>query len=89
MVRDAGLRALDAVADEPQLARHHRLHAVRAHLLDQLGDAAGARAEYELAARLTLSIPERAYLEARAHRRFGGLPDLAGGSDGDDANSGG
>jgi RNA polymerase sigma factor (sigma-70 family) len=64
----AGLRALDTVAGSPQLARHHRLRAVRAHLLDQLGDAAGARAEYELAARLTLSIPERAYLQARAHR---------------------
>ncbi len=62
----AGLRAVDTAAGDPQLARHHRLHAVRAHLLDQLGDAAGARAEYELAARLTLSIPERAYLEARA-----------------------
>jgi RNA polymerase sigma factor (sigma-70 family) len=65
---DVALRALDAVAGDPQLARHHRLHAVRAHLLDQLGDAAGARGEYELAARLTLSIPERDYLEARAHR---------------------
>jgi RNA polymerase sigma factor (sigma-70 family) len=84
---DAALRTLDAMAGEPQLARHHRLHAVRAHLLDQLGDAAGARAEYELAARLTLSIPERAYLEARAHRRFGDLLGPAGGSDGDDANS--
>ncbi|PWU58322.1 RNA polymerase subunit sigma-24 [Micromonospora globispora] len=65
----AGLRALDTAAGEPVLAGHHRLHAVRAHLLDLTGDAAGARAEYELAARRTLSIPERAYLESRAHRR--------------------
>ena len=64
----AGLRELDAAAGDPVLAGHHRLHAVRAHLLDLTGDAAGARAEYELAARRTLSIPERAYLESRAHR---------------------
>jgi len=62
-----GLRELDTAAD-PVLAGHHRFHAVRAHLLDLTGDAAGARAEYELAARRTLSIPERAYLESRAHR---------------------
>jgi len=64
----AGLRELDLAAGDPVLAGHHRLHAVRAHLLDLTGDTAGARAEYELAARRTLSIPERAYLESRAHR---------------------
>jgi RNA polymerase sigma factor (sigma-70 family) len=63
----AGLRELDTAAGDPVLAGHHRLHAVRAHLLDLTGDPAGARAEYELAARRTLSIPERAYLESRAH----------------------
>jgi RNA polymerase sigma factor (sigma-70 family) len=63
-----GLHELDTAASDPVLAGHHRLHAVRAHLLDLTGDAAGARAEYELAARRTLSIPERAYLESRAHR---------------------
>jgi RNA polymerase sigma factor (sigma-70 family) len=64
----AALSVLDAVAADPRLARHHRPHAVRAHLLERLGDMAGARSEYRLAARLTLSIPERAYLEARAGR---------------------
>jgi RNA polymerase sigma factor (sigma-70 family) len=64
----AGLLELDTAAGDPVLAGHHRLHAVRAHLLDLSGDAAGARAEYELAARRTLSIPERSYLESRAHR---------------------
>jgi RNA polymerase sigma factor (sigma-70 family) len=64
----AGLRELDTAASDPVLAGHHRLHAVRAHLLDLTGDAAGARAEYEQAARRTLSIPERAYLESLAHR---------------------
>jgi RNA polymerase sigma factor (sigma-70 family) len=64
----AGLRELDTAAADPVLAGHHRLHAVRAHLLDLTGDAAGAQAEYELAAQRTLSVPERAYLESRAHR---------------------
>ncbi len=63
-----GLRELDTAASDPVLAGHHRLPAVRAHLLDLTGDAAGARAAYELAARRTLSIPERAYLESRANR---------------------
>ncbi|GAA1897402.1 sigma factor-like helix-turn-helix DNA-binding protein [Asanoa iriomotensis] len=60
----AGLDAL-AAADEA-LAGHHRVAAVRAHLLEMAGDAAGARAAYEQAARQTLSEPERAYLVARA-----------------------
>jgi predicted RNA polymerase sigma factor len=58
------LARLDAAT--PELAGHHRWHAVRAHLLDQLGDHDAARAEYETAARTTLSLPERRYLEGRA-----------------------
>ena len=42
--------------------------AVRAHLLEMAGDRAAARAEYRLAARLTLSVPEQRYLESRAAR---------------------
>ena len=64
----AGLRELAAAADDPVLAGHHRLPAVRAHLLDLIGDRKGARDAYELAARRTLSLPERAYLESRARR---------------------
>jgi len=60
------LTELDAVAGDPSLAGHHRLHAIRAHLLDQAGDQAAAAGEYRLAARLTLSLPERRYLESRA-----------------------
>jgi predicted RNA polymerase sigma factor len=47
---------------------HHRVPAVRAHLLEAQGEKAAARAEYELAARGTLSIPERRYLHSRAAR---------------------
>jgi predicted RNA polymerase sigma factor len=38
---------------------------VRAHLLDMAGEADAARECYRRAARMTLSIPERRYLEAQ------------------------
>src|SRR5262249_42884786 len=57
---EAGLRALEESADA--LKGHHRLHAVRAHLLDRAGSAEAARAEYEVAAQRTLSVPEQRYL---------------------------
>jgi predicted RNA polymerase sigma factor len=62
----AGLSMLDAAEDDTALAGHHRVAAVRAHLLELAGDTASAREQYRLAARRTLSIPERRYLEARA-----------------------
>ncbi|MBU2670118.1 sigma-70 family RNA polymerase sigma factor [Actinoplanes bogorensis] len=61
-----GLRALDEAAGDPALAGHHRVAAVRAHLLERAGDLDAAREEYLRAARLTLSLPERRYLESRA-----------------------
>nr|CTQ95828.1 RNA polymerase sigma-70 factor, ECF subfamily [Kibdelosporangium sp. MJ126-NF4] len=62
------LAQLSAVRSDPALAEHHRVHAVLAHLLDLAGDADAARAEYELAARRTLSLPEQRYLRSRAAR---------------------
>jgi RNA polymerase sigma factor (sigma-70 family) len=62
----AGLAALDRIAGDPVLARHHRTAAVRAHLLELAGDRTAAREQYRLAARLTLSRPEQRYLESRA-----------------------
>jgi RNA polymerase sigma factor (sigma-70 family) len=62
----AGLRELSAAEADPALAGHHRVHAVRAHLLDLAGDREAARTHYGLAARRTLSLPERRYLESRA-----------------------
>jgi predicted RNA polymerase sigma factor len=50
------------------MARHHRIDAVRAHLLEMAGDLDAARAAYRLAARRTTSVPERRYLEGRAAR---------------------
>jgi RNA polymerase sigma factor (sigma-70 family) len=71
MVHDpqTGLRQLAAAAADPALAGHHRVEAVRAHLLDMAGDREAANAHYLLAARRTLSIPERRYLASRATRR--------------------
>jgi RNA polymerase sigma factor (sigma-70 family) len=65
---EAALRQLDEAEADPALAGHHRVHAVRAHLLDLAGDQQAARTQYELAARRTLSIPEQRYLESRAAR---------------------
>ena len=64
----SGLRALDLAASDPALAGSHRLAAVRAHLLEEIGDLDGARASYLEAARRTLSLPEQRYLAARAAR---------------------
>ncbi|MFG1997302.1 RNA polymerase sigma factor [Actinoplanes sp. NPDC048988] len=57
------LRALEGVALD-----HHRVAAVRAHLLEMAGDPVGAERAYREAARRTLSLPERRYLESRALR---------------------
>ena len=63
---EVALRQLTTAESDPALARHHRVHAVRAHLLDIAGDREAARTYYQLAARRTLSLPEKQYLESRA-----------------------
>jgi RNA polymerase sigma factor (sigma-70 family) len=70
MVRgpQAGLELLRSLDDNDRISRHHRLDAVRAHLLEMAGDRTAARASYRSAARRTTSLPERRYLEARAAR---------------------
>ncbi|MFL6124131.1 RNA polymerase sigma factor [Actinophytocola sp.] len=62
----AGLALLSTVASDKRLATHHRLHAVRAHLLELSGDVPGALAAYRQAARLTRSLPEQRYLNMKA-----------------------
>ena len=62
----AGLDLLATVGGQGPLAGHHRVHAVRAHLLEQAGDAEAAVAEYREAAALTTSLPERRYMLSRA-----------------------
>src|SRR5262249_26327005 len=62
----AGLEVLAELDGEPRLAHHHRLDAVRGHLLEMAGDTAAARAAYQRAARRTTSLPEQRYLQAKA-----------------------
>jgi RNA polymerase sigma factor (sigma-70 family) len=64
----AALEQLSVAATDPALAGHHRLHSVRAHLLEAAGDPDAAAVAFRAAARGTLSAPERRYLEARAAR---------------------
>ncbi|WJV50328.1 RNA polymerase sigma factor [Streptomyces flavofungini] len=62
----AGLGELASL--EERLAGHHRIEAVRGHLLERAGDPEAARAAYRLAAQRTLSRPEIRYLQMRAAR---------------------
>ncbi len=62
----AGLNVLRPLQTRRDLENHHRLPAVRAHLLDMAGRHEEAVEAYRLAARLTASIPEQRYLNARA-----------------------
>jgi RNA polymerase sigma factor (sigma-70 family) len=65
---EPALGILTDLEQDRRLARHHRLHAVRAHLLEMSGDREAARASYLLASRLTTSIPEQDHLRRRAER---------------------
>jgi RNA polymerase sigma factor (sigma-70 family) len=74
MLRGAqeGLEMLATLGEDGRLAGHHRLAAVRAHLLEMVGDQAAALAAYREAARGTTSVPEQRYLAARAARLANG-----------------
>jgi RNA polymerase sigma factor (sigma-70 family) len=64
----AGLGLLETLDADERIAEHHRLDAVRAHLLEMSGEHEAARAGYQAAARRTTSLPEQHYLRARADR---------------------
>jgi RNA polymerase sigma factor (sigma-70 family) len=63
-----GLELLDELDGDPRLAGHHRLDAVRAHLLEMAGDHRAAITHYQTAAGRTTSEPERNYLMTQAAR---------------------
>ena len=75
----AGLELLASLDADERLAGHHRLDAVRAHLLEMAGDHAASRTSYRAAARRTTSLPERRYLEGRAARLMGAEVETSGG----------
>jgi RNA polymerase sigma factor (sigma-70 family) len=62
---DVGLRELDALADEPQLAGYGYLASARADFLRRLGRRDEARLAYEEALHLTTNEVERAFLAGR------------------------
>jgi len=64
----AGLELLRELDSDGRLKGHHRLDAVRAHLLEMAGDHGGAIASYRTAAERTTSLPERNYLLTQAAR---------------------
>lgn len=73
----AGLALLATLDDG--LAGHHRLDAVRAHLLALAGDAAAAVENYDTAAARTTNTAERQYLTTRAARLRQAAPAPGGG----------
>jgi RNA polymerase sigma factor (sigma-70 family) len=66
-----GLELLRALDSDARLSNHHRLDAVRAHLLEMAGDRDGAVKHYRAAASETLSLPERNYLLMQGARLSG------------------
>jgi RNA polymerase sigma factor (sigma-70 family) len=67
----AGLDLLERIEADGRIPEDHRLHAVRAHLLEMAGDRMAARASYQAAARRTTSLPQQRYLHARVARLTG------------------
>jgi RNA polymerase sigma factor (sigma-70 family) len=63
---EAGLAVLASLGEDERVARHHRLYAMRGHLLEMDGSLAAAGAAFEEAARRTASAPEKRYLLRRA-----------------------
>jgi predicted RNA polymerase sigma factor len=64
----AGLDLLGKLGADERIAGDHRLHAVRAHLLEMAGDREAARDSYLTAAQRTTNVPQQRYLHARATR---------------------
>ena len=63
---ETGLALLATLDKDRHVASHHRLHAMRGHLLEMAGRPEESRQAFEMAARLCASRPERAYLMERA-----------------------
>jgi RNA polymerase sigma factor (sigma-70 family) len=66
-----GLELLDVLQADARIADHHRLDAIRAHLLELTGDRKEAARYYRAAAGKAGSLPERNYLLTQAARLSG------------------
>jgi predicted RNA polymerase sigma factor len=63
-----GLNLLDSLKADRRVAEHHRMDAVRAHLMEMAGDLQAAARFYRGAAGKTGNLPERDYLLMQAAR---------------------
>jgi predicted RNA polymerase sigma factor len=61
-----GLALLDDLEEDERVARDHRFHAVRAHLLEMAGEREAALLSFEEAADMAMSFPVQRYLNAKA-----------------------
>lgn len=62
---EAGLRQMDAILENGDLANYYLAHSARAELYRRLGRTAEARSAYEKALALTQQEPERQFLQQR------------------------
>ncbi len=62
---EGGLRIVERLLEQGELARYHLAHAARADLCRRLGRVAEARSSYETALALALQEPERKFLTER------------------------
>ena len=62
---EAGLKHIDAILEQGELANYYLAHSARAEMYRRLGRTAEARASYEKAQALTQQEPERQFLAAR------------------------
>jgi RNA polymerase sigma factor (sigma-70 family) len=64
----AGLDLLGRLETDRRIAGDHRLEAVRAHLLEMVGNHQAAREAYQAAAQRAMTLPQQRYLNDRAAR---------------------
>lgn len=62
------LTMVEPLRSDPRMSRSHRLHAVRAPLLEALGDREAALEAYRSASRLCANIPEQRFLNTQILR---------------------
>jgi predicted RNA polymerase sigma factor len=65
---EAGLELLSRLESDPRINADRRFHAVRAHLLEMTGNIAGARDDYETAARQATNLQQQRYLHRQIAR---------------------
>ncbi len=74
---EAALAMIEPLADDRSMRMNHRLHAVRAHLLERVGRPGDALVACQRAAELATSLPEQRHLQREVSRlSLAGRPGL-------------